>query len=81
VELLPISKDALNGARVAEYLAVIYAMVGEKKRAIDQLSVTVRRPGHVKLRGIVLHPYWDPLRGDPRFEKLVEKAKKTVALK
>jgi hypothetical protein len=28
-----------------------------------------------------LHPDWDPLRGDPRFEKLVEEAKKPVALK
>ena len=32
-----------------------------------------------KLRRTTSHPFWDPLRGDPRFEKLVRKAKKTVA--
>jgi hypothetical protein len=28
-----------------------------------------------------LLPFWDPLRGDPRFEKLVEEAKQPFALK
>ncbi len=71
VELLPISKDALNGARVAEYLAVIYATVGEKKRAIDQLSIIVQRPGHVSYGELRWHPYWEPLRGDAQFEQIV----------
>jgi TolB-like protein/class 3 adenylate cyclase/Tfp pilus assembly protein PilF len=71
VELLPISKDALNGARVAEYLAVIYATVGEKKLAIDQLSITVRRPGHVSYGELRWHPYWAALRGDAQFEQIV----------
>jgi TolB-like protein/Tfp pilus assembly protein PilF len=71
VELLPISKDALNGARVAEYLAVIYATVGEKKRAIDQLSITVRRPGRVSYGELRWHPYWEPLRGDAQFDQFV----------
>jgi tetratricopeptide (TPR) repeat protein len=71
VELLPISKDALNGARLAEYLAVIYATVGEKKRAIDQLSIIVRRPGRVSYGELRWHPYWKPLRGEAQFEQIV----------
>jgi TolB-like protein/class 3 adenylate cyclase/Tfp pilus assembly protein PilF len=71
VELLPMSKDALNGARVAEYLAVIYATVGEKKRAIDQLSVVVQRPSHVSYGELRWHPYWQPLRGDAQFDRIV----------
>jgi TolB-like protein/class 3 adenylate cyclase/Tfp pilus assembly protein PilF len=70
-ELLPISKDALNGARVAEYLAVIYATVGEKKRAIDQLSTVVQRPSRVSYGELRWHPYWEPLRGDAQFEQIV----------
>jgi len=71
VELLPVSKDALNGARVAEYLAVIYATVGEKKRAIEQLSVITRRPSWISYGELRLHPYWEPLRGDPQFDQFV----------
>jgi TolB-like protein/class 3 adenylate cyclase/Tfp pilus assembly protein PilF len=71
VELLPISKDALNGARIAEYLAVIYATVGEKKRAIDQLSIIVQRPSHITYGELRWHPYWKPLRGDAQFDRIV----------
>ena len=71
VELLPVSKDALNGARVAEYLTVIYATVGEKKRAIEQLSIITRRPSWISYGELRLHPYWEPLRGDPQFDRIV----------
>jgi TolB-like protein/class 3 adenylate cyclase/lipopolysaccharide biosynthesis regulator YciM len=71
VELLPVGKDALNGARVAEYLAVIYATVGEKKRAIEQLSVITRRPSWISYGELRLHPYWEPLRGDPQYDQFV----------
>jgi TolB-like protein/class 3 adenylate cyclase/Tfp pilus assembly protein PilF len=71
VELLPVSKDALNGAHVAEYLAVIYATVGEKKRAIEQLSIITRRPSWISYGELRLHPYWEPLRGDPQFDRIV----------
>ena len=71
VELLPVSKDALNGAHVAEYLTVIYATVGEKKRAIEQLSIITRRPSWISYGELRLHPYWEPLRGDPQFDRIV----------
>jgi hypothetical protein len=54
-----------------EYLAVIYAWTGEKDLALDQLSVAARIPSHLSYGQLRLHPYWDPLRGDPRFEQIV----------
>jgi TolB-like protein/Tfp pilus assembly protein PilF len=71
VELLPVTKDAINGALVIEYLAVIYAWTGEKDRALEQLVIAARIPSDVSYGQLLLHPYWDPLRGDPRFKKIV----------
>jgi serine/threonine-protein kinase len=71
VELLPVTKDAINGALVIEYLAVIYAWTGEKDRALEQLAIAARIPSNATYGDLLLHPYWDPLRGDPRFKKIV----------
>jgi TolB-like protein len=71
VELLPVTKDAIDGAQFAQHLAVIYAWSGKKDRALEQLSVATKLPGYLSYGQLRLHPYWDPLRGDPRFEKIV----------
>jgi TolB-like protein/Flp pilus assembly protein TadD len=81
VELLPVTKDALAGAAMLTNLAITYAWAGEKDLAIKQLEEVVRIPSPVSYGQLRLHPFWDPLRGDPRFEKLLEEAKKPVALK
>ncbi len=81
VELLPVTKDAMAGAELLTNLAIIYAWVGEKDLAIKQLEDLLPIPGPVCYGQLRLHPFWDPLRGDPRFEKLVEESKKPVALK
>jgi tetratricopeptide (TPR) repeat protein len=70
-ELLPISKDAIDGADLAINLAQIYAWTGEKDRAIEQIAAVERVPNILSYGLLKLHPYWDPLRGDPRFEKIV----------
>ena len=70
-ELLPVAKDSIAGAGIMEYLGIIYAWTGEKKLAIDQVSATLRIPSDLNYGKLRLHPFWDPLRGDPRFEKLV----------
>ena len=64
-------KDAINGALLIEYLAIIYAWTGEKDRALEQLAIAAQIPSDVSYGQLRLHPYWDPLRGDPRFEKIV----------
>jgi TolB-like protein/class 3 adenylate cyclase len=71
VELLPVSKDAMNGTKLSACLAVIYAWTGEKKSALDELSKLARMPSEVTYGDLRLNPYWEPLRGDQRFEKLV----------
>jgi len=71
VELMPVSKDAIRGPLLIQYLAVIYAWTGEKDLAFEQLSLMARIPSHLSYGHLRLHPYWDPLRGDPRFEKVV----------
>jgi TolB-like protein/class 3 adenylate cyclase/Flp pilus assembly protein TadD len=71
VELLPVEKDALIGAHVLEYLARTAAWLGEKDLACEQLATATRLPGTVSYGQLKLMPYWDPLRGDPRFEKIV----------
>jgi serine/threonine protein kinase/Flp pilus assembly protein TadD len=71
VELLPVAKDSLAGAGIMEYLAIIYAWTGEKTLAIDQVAATLQIPSSLNYGKLRLHPFWDPLRGDPRFEKLV----------
>jgi tetratricopeptide (TPR) repeat protein len=70
-ELLPISKDAIDGADIAINLAQIYAWTGEKDRAIEQIAAVERAPNGLSYGLLKLHPYWDSLRGDPRFEKIV----------
>src|SRR5438093_4060958 len=80
VELLSVEKDSMNGAALVKYLAVIAAWVGEKDLACEQLASVIRRPSSPSYGQLKLLPFWDPLRGDPRFEKLVEEAKQPVAI-
>jgi serine/threonine-protein kinase len=71
VELIPVSKSAIEGPMLIEYLAVIYAWTGEKDRAIEQLTEVAKLPGAwVSYGHLRLHPIWDPLREDPRFDKI-----------
>jgi hypothetical protein len=70
-ELLPISKDAIAGMGLAINLAQIYTWTGEKDQAIEQIAAVERIPNLLSYGLLKLHPYWDPLRGDPRFEKIV----------
>jgi tetratricopeptide (TPR) repeat protein len=81
VELLPVEKDAMLGPAMIKYLAMIAAWVGDKDRACEQLASVIRRPSGPSYGELKLLPFWDPLRGDPRFEKLVEESKHPVALK
>jgi TolB-like protein/Tfp pilus assembly protein PilF len=81
VELLPMEKDALDGIAMINYFAIIAAWVGEKDLACEQLAIAIRRPSGVSYGELKLLLFYDPLRGDPRFEKLVEEAKQPVAVK
>ena len=71
VELLPVEKDAINGPLMIAYSAMIAAWVGNKDLACEQLAIAIRPPSTVSYGQLKLLPHWDPLRGDPRFEKIV----------
>jgi TolB-like protein/Flp pilus assembly protein TadD len=71
VELLPISKDAYDGPILATNLAAIYAQVGERDLALDQLATLAEVPNGPTPGTLRVEPEWDPLRGDPRFDKVV----------
>src|ERR1041384_1981157 len=80
VELLPVEKDSIDGLVMIKYLAMSAAWVGDKDLACEQLATAVRYPGGLSYGELKLMPFWDPLRGDPRFEKIVEEAKQPIAL-
>jgi len=71
VHLVPVSKDALNGPLLLKYLSIIYSWTGEKDRALDELKRAATLPSPVNYGVLRLHPFWDELRGDPRFEQIV----------
>jgi serine/threonine protein kinase/Flp pilus assembly protein TadD len=71
VELVPAEKDALVGPTMVKYLSMIAAWTGDKDLACEQLAIAVRPPSTISYGQLKLLPFWDPLRGDPRFEKIV----------
>jgi adenylate cyclase len=74
IELMPVEKDSINGQRMQIYFAIIAAWVGEKDLALQQLALAGPTPGACLIASygsLKLLPFWDPLRGDPRFEKIV----------
>ncbi|MDQ6765678.1 MAG: hypothetical protein M3Z22_06210, partial [Verrucomicrobiota bacterium] len=72
VQLLPTNKDAVNGPLLLGYLAIIYAWTGEKNLAFARLEDATNVPSFWSYGNLRLHPYWAPLRDDPRFEKILE---------
>jgi len=74
IALMPLEKDVVNGSRVLEYFAITAAWAGEKELALQQLEAGLRAPTAslmLSYGALKLFPVWDPLRGDPRFEKIV----------
>jgi tetratricopeptide (TPR) repeat protein len=71
LQLLPVSKDAVDGVAVMETASVIYGWVGKTDDAIDELTATAKLPGYLNYGQLKHDPLWDPLRRDPRFEKIV----------
>jgi hypothetical protein len=71
VELLPVEKEAINGPIMIVYLAMIAAWVGDKDLACEQLARANRYPNFLSYGQLKLLPFWDLLRGDPSFEKIV----------
>jgi TolB-like protein/Tfp pilus assembly protein PilF len=74
IALAPMEKDVNNGSRVRQYFAITAAWAGDKELALQQLEAGLRAPVAslmLSYGALKLLPFWDPLRGDPRFEKIV----------
>ena len=71
VELLPVSRDAFDGPILETNLAVVETQVGDIDAAIARLTKLVSLPNGPTPATLRVEPEWDPLRGDPRFQKLI----------
>ena len=74
IALMPVEKDVKNGSLVLQYFAITAAWAGEKELALQQLETGLRAPAAslmLSYGALKLLPFWDPLRGEPRFEKIV----------
>jgi TolB-like protein/Tfp pilus assembly protein PilF len=75
IALTPMEKDTINGSYVLQYFAITAAWAGDKELALQQLEAGLRAPQASEMLSygaLKLFPVWDPLRGDPRFGKIVE---------
>ena len=75
VELVPMAKDAFVGPSYQHQLARIYILVGEPEKALDQLEPLLKIPYVLSPGWLAIDPSFDPLRKNPRFQKLVARAK------
>jgi tetratricopeptide (TPR) repeat protein len=79
VELEPESRDAYHGALIASNLALVYARTGEAEQAITLIERLLSAPGSPEYGSLAsmtqaelrLGWQWDPLRSNPRFQKLL----------
>jgi hypothetical protein len=74
IALMPLEKDVYNSSHVVQYFAITAAWAGDKELALQQLETGLRAPMAsyaLSYGALKLLPFWDPLRGDPRFEKIV----------
>ena len=81
VELKPESKDALDGTLMSAYLALVYVRVGETDLALSSIERLLKISGPVDsadysitVNDLKNRWEWDPIRNDPRFQKLIEQA-------
>jgi tetratricopeptide (TPR) repeat protein len=88
LEIEPESENAFHGANMAAHLALIHALLGERDEAIALITRLLSTPGpvawpdsphNITLSDLRLRWEWDPLRSDPRFQKILsEPEPKTV---
>ncbi|MBL8111966.1 MAG: hypothetical protein JNK60_03715, partial [Acidobacteria bacterium] len=68
--LVPVSKDAYAGALLQHQLVKLYLVLGENEKALDRLEPLLAIPSVLSPGWLRIDPTFDPLRGNPRFEKI-----------
>ena len=71
VKMLRVSKDALDGPGLVDNMARVCAWTSEPDLALQQLAISVNTLGGISYGELKLDPVWDPIRTDPRFERLL----------
>lgn len=71
VEMLPVSRDAWDGADLQEDLAYTETLVGEHDAAIKRLAYLLTIPSELSVPFLRADPMWAPLRGNPAFQRLL----------
>jgi hypothetical protein len=69
---VPVSKDAYGGPYLQLQMVRIYTLLGEPEKAMDQLEPLLRMPFYITPGWLRVDPNFDPLRKNPRFQRLVE---------
>jgi TolB-like protein/class 3 adenylate cyclase/Tfp pilus assembly protein PilF len=71
LELLPTSRDALDGPLIAQLAAATHLRLGDSDRALAELGTILGKPGGPDAHELRSDPDWQPLRDDPRFKNLI----------
>ena len=71
VALLPITRDAYSGPYIQHQLMRIHLILGEREKALDLLEPLLKIPYYLSPAWLAIDPNFAPLRGQPRFEKLL----------
>jgi serine/threonine-protein kinase len=73
VQVFPLSQAAHEATIPMIQLARTYTLAGDHEAALDQLEKLLTVPSPISRRGLEVDPYWQPLRKNPRFERLLMK--------
>jgi serine/threonine protein kinase/Tfp pilus assembly protein PilF len=72
--LAPLSGHALDAPIQMVVLAEVYAQVGEREAALEQLAIAVKLPSGPDYGRLKFEPVWDDLRADPKFQEILLRA-------
>ena len=67
--------DPLERPDILTNQAVVFCWLGERDRTLEELEMVSKVPHGVPYGNLRFGPSWDSLRGDPRFEQIVESLK------
>ena len=74
-KILPIAKDAMFGPRYEKTLSSIYAIIGEKNKALEKIEYLSTIPSGFHYGELLKDPSFDSLRNEPRFQSVLKKLK------